>query len=131
MEISNSSYKKVVNTQLLLQWSYGLLYIVAGLDKFFNIIVTWEKYISPLFMEVLHVDNLTLKIIIALFEIGLGILLLTKWTRAGAYLTAAWLMVIIVDLLTIGGYLDIVVRDAMLAIGALALARLTEVKQAA
>lgn len=122
------TYKQLSNTQLLLKYTYGLLFVVAGLDKFFNIITLWPKYVSPFVLQAFHTDISTLIIIIAAIEIILGLLVLTKHTRLGAYGIAIWFGIIALNLLTMGAFFDIAVRDIVLAIGAVALAWLTEIK---
>jgi hypothetical protein len=57
-----------------------------------------------------------------------GLAILTRFTRLGAYVAAAWLVAIALNLLTMGAYLDVAVRDLLLAVGAFTLARLAEVR---
>jgi hypothetical protein len=57
-------------------------------------------------------------------EIAVAVLLATKWPRIGGYLSIAWLVLIAINLLMLG-YVDIAIRDVLLAVGALALAELT------
>ena len=64
-----------------------------------------------------------------LFVILVGLAILTPWTRIGAYIASAWLLLIAVNLLTSGGFFDLAVRDVEIAIAAYVLARMTEVKQ--
>jgi hypothetical protein len=59
-----------------------------------------------------------------------GLAILTRWTRLGAYIAAAWLVGIALNLVTMGTFFDIAVRDILLAIAAFTLARLTEVRRA-
>jgi hypothetical protein len=66
--------------------------------------------------------------IVGIVEIAVGIAVLTAWTRLGAYVASAWLVLVAVNL-ALAGYFDIAVRDVVMAIGAFTLARLTEVRQ--
>lgn len=123
-----SSYEKISHSQILLKVSYGLLYIIAGADKFFNLVTDWQKYVNPKVLNLLHLNYSSFKVIIALIEITLGIMVLTKFTRIGAYAIATWFTLIVLNLLTMWSwsYLDIAARDVVLATGAIALAWLSE-----
>ena len=127
MNISEFAYRKVLDTLSLLKISYGLFFITVGVDKFFNLIVEWQKYVSPYLLH--YIPYTTLIAVVAGIEVLLGILVLYRWTREGGYLMVVWFLIVIVNLLTFKGlYLDIAARDALLAIGALALAWLDEVR---
>src|SRR5262249_19600219 len=103
--------------------------IVAGLDKFFNILADWTMYLSPLATKVVPVSAATFMHIVGVVEIIAGIVVLTRWTRVGAWVVMAWLLSIAVNLLTMGMFYDLAVRDVEVAIGAFALAQLTAVKE--
>jgi len=60
-----------------------------------------------------------------------GLAILTKWTRLGAYVAALWLLLIAINLVTTGSNFDVAVRDVEMALAAFVLARLTEVRQEA
>ncbi|HEU4510884.1 MAG TPA: hypothetical protein VFR78_21815 [Pyrinomonadaceae bacterium] len=96
--------------------------IIAGLDKFFNLLVNWEQYL-PSFVTNM-VGGHYLMMIVGVIEIvaGLGVAFKPK---IFAYVVAAWLLLIIANLLMIPGYFDVALRDFGLALGALALARLS------
>jgi hypothetical protein len=64
--------------------------------------------------------------LVGVVEIAAGLLVLTRWTRLGAYVVAAWLAAIAVQLVTTGSFYDLAVRDLGLAIAAFALAKLSE-----
>jgi hypothetical protein len=119
---------KLNNTWLMLKISYGLLFLAAGADKFFHLLVNWNQYVNPGILHALRVDYLTLMLFVAAIEVILGILTLTKFTRIGAYGIAIWFFIIVINLVTMGLFLDIAARDVVLAIGAIALAKLTEIK---
>lgn len=107
--------------------TYGLIPLLAGLDKFFNILADWPGYVSPLTASLLPVSAQAFMYAVGIIEIAVGIMVLTRWTRLGAWIAAAWLALIAVNLLTLG-ILDVAVRDLAMAVGAYTLARLTEAR---
>ena len=109
-----------------LKLAFGVVPIVAGLDKFFNLLTDWEQYLSPLVSRVLPAS--TFMHAVGIIEIAAGLLVLSKLTRVGAYVVSAWLVGIALNLLTTGKYFDIAVRDLVMAVGAFTLARLSEVR---
>jgi uncharacterized membrane protein YphA (DoxX/SURF4 family) len=111
-----------------LRLTYGLVPIVAGLDKFTNFLVDWTQYLSPLALDVLPISAATFMMIVGVIEILAGVLVLSRYTRVGAYVVSAWLVAIAVNLLTTGSYFDVAVRDVVMSIGAFTLAKLTEVR---
>jgi uncharacterized membrane protein YphA (DoxX/SURF4 family) len=117
--------ERLSRLQTLLKLGYGIIPIVAGLDKFFNILTDWEKYLSPLATRVLPLSGTTLMHAAGVVEIAAGILVLTRWTRFAAYVVAAWLVAIALNLVLSGQYFDVAVRDLVMAAGAYALAVLT------
>jgi hypothetical protein len=115
---------------LALRLGIGLTATLAGLDKFFNLLTNWSAYISPLAVQMLPVSPATFMGIVGVVELAVGIAVLTAWTRLGAYVASAWLILVALNLI-LAGYLDVAVRDVVMAIGAFTLARLTEVRQEA
>jgi hypothetical protein len=113
---------------LALRLGIGLTATLAGLDKFFNILADWSAYVSPLAAQMLPFSTTTFMGIVGIVEIAVGIAVLTAWTRLGAYVASAWLILVAVNL-ALAGYFDVAVRDVVMAIGAFTLARLTEVRQ--
>ena len=111
-----------------LRLAYGLVPIVAGLDKFTNILTDWTQYLSPSLARVLPLAPSTFMQLVGIVEIAAGVLVLSKLTRIGAYVVAAWLLLIALSLLTTLRFFDVAVRDVVLALGAFTLARLTEVR---
>ena len=99
--------------------------IVAGLDKFFNLLVNWEQYLPPFVNTMVGGRGHELMLVAGVIEIiaGLGVLFKPKFF---AYVVSAWLLMIVVNLLMIPGYYDIALRDFGLALGAFALARLSQ-----
>jgi uncharacterized membrane protein YphA (DoxX/SURF4 family) len=110
---------------------FGVVPVVAGLDKFFNLLTHWEQYLSPIATRVLPIGAPAFMRAVGVVEIVVGLLVLTRWTRIGAYLASAWLVLIALNLVTTGHFLDIAARDLGLAVGAFALARLDEVRHGA
>ncbi len=107
--------------------TYGLVPLLAGLDKFFNLLTDWPKYLSPWVAELLPMSAQSFMYAVGIIEIAVGLLVLTRWTRLGAWIAAAWLALIAVNLVTLGLF-DIAVRDLAMAVGAYTLARLAELR---
>lgn len=111
-----------------LRLTYGLVPIVAGLDKFTNILVDWTRYLSPLALDIVPVSASTFMMIVGVIEIFAGVLVLSRYTRIGAYVVGAWLVGIAANLLTTGAYFDVAVRDVVMSIGAFTLAKMSAVR---
>ncbi|HEX7184705.1 MAG TPA: hypothetical protein VF756_22965 [Thermoanaerobaculia bacterium] len=107
----------------ILHLGFTVAPILAGLDKFFNLLVDWDQYLAPLVARMLPVDGHTFMLAVGVIEIVAGLLVWFR-PRLGGYVVAAWLWGIIVNLLLIPGYYDVALRDFGLSLGALALARL-------
>ncbi|HWR13843.1 MAG TPA: hypothetical protein VN577_03385 [Terriglobales bacterium] len=114
----------------VLKIGLGLAPILAGLDKFTNILANWEMYLNPLAPRILHVQPTTFMHVVGVIEIVAGIIVLSQFTRYGAYLVMAWLIGIALNLVTQGMFFDIAVRDIEMSLGAFALAKLTEAREA-
>jgi uncharacterized membrane protein YphA (DoxX/SURF4 family) len=108
---------------------FGFVPIAAGLDKFFNLLTNWEAYLNPLATKVIPVSPVTLMHMVGVIEIIAGIVVLSQFTKIGAYVVTAWLVAIALNLLTMGKFLDIAVRDLGLAVAAFSLAQLTAVRE--
>ena len=111
-----------------LRIALGLAPFLAGLDKFFNLLTKWTMYLSPLALRVVPVAPETFMRAVGVIEMIVGIAILTRWTRLGAYVAAAWLVCIALNLVSMGAFLDVAVRDLLIAVAAFSLARLTEVR---
>ena len=107
---------------------FGLIPVVAGLDKFVNLLTHWEQYLSPFTLRLLPFSGAAFMRIVGVVEIAVGLMILTKWTRLGAYVAAAWLGLIALNLVTSGHYFDVAARDVAMAVAAFALARLEEAR---
>jgi uncharacterized membrane protein YphA (DoxX/SURF4 family) len=108
----------------IMRFTYGLVPIVAGLDKFTNLLVDWKQYLSPIIANIIPAS--TFMPIVGVIEIIAGIIVLTK-PRLGAYIVSAWLLGIAFNLLTTGNYFDVAVRDIVMSIGAFSLAKISEI----
>src|SRR3954449_2063914 len=107
----------------LLRIGFVVAPILFGLDKFFHVLVDWDRYLAPEFVDLLHLQAHTLMYAVGAIEIVAGLVVAVR-PRFGGYLVAAWLAGIIVNLLMMGDYYDIALRDFGLLLGALTLARL-------
>lgn len=113
----------------VLRIGFGAGPILAGLDKFFNIIVNWEMYLSPLATKVVPLSPTTFMHIVGVVEILAGLVVLSRWTKIGSYVVSLWLIGIVANLLTTGMFYDLAVRDVELAISAFALAQITTARE--
>ncbi len=108
----------------ILHLGFTVAPILAGLDKFFNLLVNWEQYLPSSVNRLTGGHGHELMLAVGIIEIvaGLGV-----WFKPKifAYVVSAWLLLIIVNLLMIPGYFDVALRDFGLSLGALALARLS------
>ena len=114
----------------ILHLGFTALPILAGADKFLHLLVNWDQYLAPLVARLLPVVGHTFMLAVGVIEIVAGLLVWFK-PRLGAYVVAAWLWGIIIDLLLVPGYYDVTLRDFGLSLGALALARLATLPEAA
>jgi uncharacterized membrane protein len=109
----------------ILHFGFTVAPILAGLDKFFHLLVNWDQYVPGVVARVSPIPSHTLMLVVGVIEIvaGIGVWLVP---RIFGYVVAAWLAVIIINLLLIPGYFDVALRDFGLLLGALALARLSQ-----
>ncbi len=124
---TSTENSRIRNIQQLLKYTFVVLPVVAGLDKFFGLLVNWEIYFPPFLIEIFPWGLETTVIIVGIIEIIAGLIVLFK-TEAGAYIVCIWLSLIALTLIIGGEYLDIAVRDIVMAISAYALARLTAIR---
>jgi uncharacterized membrane protein YphA (DoxX/SURF4 family) len=124
-----NSDNRLNTTWWALRVLFGFVPIAAGLDKFFNLLTNWEAYLNVLATKVIPVSPATFMHIVGIIEIIAGIVVLSRFTRIGAYVVTAWLIAIALNLLTMGKFLDIAVRDLGLAVAAFSLAQLTAVRE--
>lgn len=109
----------------ILHIAYVVAPLIAGLDKFFHALVNWDQYLAPPIANLLGGNAHAFMLVVGCIEIiaALGVLLKPK---VFAYVVAAWLVGIIINLLLIPGYYDIALRDLGLCLGAVALGRLSQ-----
>jgi hypothetical protein len=99
--------------------------ILAGLDKFFHLLVNWDQYVPSVVARLSPIGVHQLMMVVGVIEIVAGIGVAFK-PRLFAYVVAGWLVVIITNLLLVPGYFDVALRDFGLFLAALALARLSK-----
>ncbi|HEY0667596.1 MAG TPA: hypothetical protein VGD22_05430 [Sphingobacteriaceae bacterium] len=110
--------------QTILKFTYGIIPIVAGADKFTNFLADWGSYLNPSIQAILPFNTNTLMMIVGIIEIIAGTLVFVNPVKGG-YLVSAWLVLIAVSLLASGSFLDVAVRDLAMAIGAWSLSKLS------
>ena len=110
--------------QQVLKYTYGLVPIVAGLDKFTNLLTDWKNYLSASMVNMLPFSAGTFMSIVGIIETVAGVLVLLR-PRIGAYVVMAWLAAIALTLIFGGHYFDVAVRDLVMSIGAWSLAKLS------
>jgi hypothetical protein len=109
----------------ILRTGFTVAPIVAGLDKFFNLLVNWEQYLPAFIKNLTGGDGHELMLAVGVIEVVAGLGVAFK-PRLFAYVVSAWLLLIVINLLMIPGYFDVALRDFGLSLGALALARLSQ-----
>ena len=109
----------------ILHVAFVIAPVIAGLDKFFHLLVNWDMYLAPVIANLSPIGGHGLMLVIGIIEIIAGILVAIK-PRIGAYVVAAWLLGIVTNLVIIPGFFDIALRDFGLSLGALALGRLSQ-----
>lgn len=110
----------------LLRIAFTVAPIIFGIDKYAHVLTNWDKYLAPQFVNLLNVQAHTIMYFVGAIEIVAGLVVLVR-PRFGAYLVAAWLVGIMVNLAMIGGYYDVALRDFGLFLAALTLARLATI----
>lgn len=113
---------------LILYTGFVALPVIAGLDKFFNLLTAWDQYLAPVVVQVLPFSAPTFMLIVGVTEILAGALVAVR-PHVGALIVAAWLWGIIINLLLVPGYYDIALRDFGLSLAALALARISRAER--
>ena len=111
-----------------LRVAFGFGPLLAGLDKFTNILVDWQKYLGPVVQRILPVPAATFMQVVGVVEVIVGLAILFGATRVFGYIAMLWLFAIAANLISTGMYYDIAVRDILLGIGAYSLARVTEAR---
>ena len=111
------------STLTILRFTYGLVPIVAGLDKFTNLLTNWVSYLNPIVLKVIPLGGSAFMHVAGIIEVLAGIVVLAR-PRIGGFVVSAWLVCIALSLIASGNYLDVAVRDLVMAIGAFTLANL-------
>jgi uncharacterized membrane protein YphA (DoxX/SURF4 family) len=113
--------KQLQNT---LRLTFGIVPIVAGLDKFTNLLTNWSDYLGTL-KGSLPLEAATFMKIVGVIEIVAGIIVLVR-PLIGAWIVMTWLICIALELLFCTHFYDVAVRDLVMAVGAFTLAQLTK-----
>ena len=108
----------------ILHLAFTIAPILAGLDKFFHLLCNWDQYLAPWIANASPIGGHNLMLAIGVIEVVAGLLVAVK-PKIGAPVVGAWLLGIIVNLLSMGTYFDIALRDFGLSLGAWALWRLS------
>jgi hypothetical protein len=109
----------------VLKFAFVLLPLIAGIDKYFHVLTNWDQYVSPIIMRILGGPgtNIFMKVDGAIeIIVAIGVALRPK---IFAYVVSAWLLGIVINLLTTGHFYDIALRDFALALSAFALGKLS------
>ena len=110
----------------ILRITFGLVPIVAGADKFADLLTNWDMYLNPNIASLLPFSAHLFMQIVGGIEIVAGLIVLAK-PSVGDWIVMAWLICIALQLIAMGKYLDVAVRDLVMSIGAMSLARLSRV----
>ena len=111
----------------LLRLTYGLVPFLAGLDKFFNLLTDWEKYVPSAAAHLLPVTPGTFMLAVGIIEMIAGLAVLTILPRLGALVVTVWLIGVALSA-GLAGYFDVAVRDLVMAAGAYTLAQLATLR---
>ncbi|KAA9038721.1 hypothetical protein FW778_14340 [Ginsengibacter hankyongi] len=110
----------------LLKYTFGIVPIVAGIDKFTDLLTQWENYLNPGIAHLIPFTPHTFMMIVGVIEVIAGLIVLAK-PIIGGYIVSAWLTLIAMTLLASGNYLDVAVRDIVMGIGAFSLAKISKI----
>ncbi len=110
----------------LLKATFVIVPIVAGADKFFNLLTNWEQYVNPSLANMLPFSTSVFMMIAGVIEIVAGLIVLKK-PEIGGYIVAGWLALIALTLLAGFNFVDVAVRDLVMAISAFSMARLAKI----
>lgn len=114
-----------------LRIALGVVPIVAGLDKFTNLLTDWTRYLSPLAVRLLPISPAAFMHVAGVVEVVVGAGILLGHARIFGWVATAWLAAIALNLVSTGHFLDVAARDAVMAVAAFSLARLAEVEERA
>jgi uncharacterized membrane protein YphA (DoxX/SURF4 family) len=131
MEVAMNNDARVDRVWWALRLALGGTAFAAGADKFFNLLTDWDKYLSPVARRNSPVRPRNFMRLVGVIEMIAGATVLKGNTRLGGYVTAAWLLGIVANLISSGKYFDIAARDLNMAVAAYALGEITKVRDAA
>jgi uncharacterized membrane protein YphA (DoxX/SURF4 family) len=120
---------KLNRTWWALRLGLGTMAFAAGADKFFDLLVNWNKYLAPQARRSVPMRSQNFMKLVGAIEMLVGLGILTRNTRLSSYAASGWLAAIAGQLIVSGDYFDIAVRDVELAIAAFALGQLTEIRE--
>ena len=123
-----SASDRLHKVQTLLIFTYGLVPILAGLDKFTHLLTDWSKYLAPVVTDILPLQADTFMYIVGVIEVVAGIIVFVK-PKLGSLVVGFWLVGIAINLLLTGQYFDVAVRDVVMAVGAFSLYLLLDAKE--
>jgi hypothetical protein len=123
-EYAQQSHDYAHQAYMILLVAFVAAPILAGLDKYLNILTDWTRYLAPVVPSWTGIAAGTFMMIVGVIEIVAGLIVAFK-PSFGGYLVAVWLWGITINLLLVPGFYDIALRDFGLSLGALALARLS------
>ncbi|GAB0157894.1 DoxX family membrane protein [Chryseobacterium sp. Alg-005] len=121
--IQLKQFQKVFN---ILKFTFVVVPVVAGLDKFTNILCEWEKYINPALLDILPFSAAAFMMIVGIIEIIAGVLVLIN-PKIGGLVVSVWLVLIALTLLAGWNFADVAVRDLVIAVSAFSMTRLASI----
>lgn len=130
---------KILIAWRLLYVTYGLMFIIAGLDKYFHYLVDWNIYLNHAIPMYLNLSPEIFMYFTGVIDIAIGLLVFIK-PQIGGYIAALWLIIISIAVISMGthsheGYVhvmthyDIALRDLALAVGAYVITLLSQMLQ--
>jgi hypothetical protein len=108
----------------ILHWGFVALPTITGIDKFFHVLTNWDQYLAPAVEKILPFSGHTYMLIVGVIELIAAFIVAVR-PLVGAYIVAVWILGIMINLLVLGGFYDVALRDFGLFLAALALARLS------
>ncbi len=109
-----------------LRVALGVVPIVAGIDKFTNLLTDWQAYLGPLARSLIPLSPAAFMHVAGIVEVIVGLAILVGRARMFGFIACAWLAGIALELLSTGHFLDVAARDAVMAVAAFALGRLAQ-----
>jgi len=128
MEIMNLHQEKIKPVFTLLKFTFVIVPIVAGLDKFTDLLTNWDNYLNPAIAAMLPLSAHTFMMVVGVIEIVAGIIVFIK-PAIGGLIVSVWLTLIALTLLASGHYLDVAVRDLVMAISAFSMTKLAQIAE--